>query len=193
MSSTIFRPTLFASVFFISCSLPALATTSATATATSQQITAAEVTAAQQAWGQALIQISTDYSKGGLPQATKTAKAVLDQAYAYQDGPVLFKPTLASGAQTFRTSYEGALSYFVGGNPAFSQDQGFALKGWQDYSFSNAAVHLNGDMALTMGHVMLTDKYGKVTTVDKTWGFKKGQDGQIRIVLHHSSLPYAAK
>lgn len=189
MSFTMFRPTLIASALVFSCSLPVMATTAAAP----QQITAAEVTAAQQAWGQALIQISTDYHKAGLAQATKTAKAVLDQAYAYQDGPVLFKPTLASGVQTFRTSYEGALSYFVGGNANFSQDQGFALKGWQQYSFKNAAVHLNGDMALTMGHVMLTDKYGKVTTVDKTWGFKKGQDGQIRIVLHHSSLPYAAK
>jgi hypothetical protein len=29
--------------------------------------------------------------------------------------------------------------------------------------------------------------------VDKTWGFRKGDDGKVRIVLHHSSLPYAAK
>jgi hypothetical protein len=48
-------------------------------------------------------------------------------------------------------------------------------------------------MALTMGKVSLTDKNGKVTTVDKTWGFKKGDDGKIRIVLHHSSLPYDSK
>lgn len=31
---------------------------------------------------------------------------------------------------------------------------------------------------------------GKVTKVDKTWGFKKDEKGQLRIVLHHSSLPY---
>ena len=41
-----------------------------------------------------------------------------------------------------------------------------------------------------MGNVMLTDKDGKVTTVDKTWGFKKDSQGQVRIVLHHSSLPF---
>jgi hypothetical protein len=189
MQISMLKPALVISALWFSCNLPVMAAT----TTEPVSISAAEVTAAQQAWGQALIQISNDYRQGGLAQATKTAQAVLDQAYAYQTGPVLFKPTLASGEQTFRTSYEGALSYFVGGNPAFSQDQGFALKGWQHYSFNNAAVYLNGDMALTMGHVMLTDKHGKVTTVDKTWGFKKGQDGQIRIVLHHSSLPYAAK
>jgi hypothetical protein len=29
---------------------------------------------------------------------------VLDSAYGYRQGPVLFKPTLAGGEQTFRTS-----------------------------------------------------------------------------------------
>jgi hypothetical protein len=40
--------------------------------------------------------------------------------------------------------------------------------------------------------VNLTDKDGKVTTVDETWGFKKDEQGKLRIVLHHSSLPYVA-
>ncbi len=41
-----------------------------------------------------------------------------------------------------------------------------------------------------MGNVMLTDKKGQVTQVDKTWGFVKDNQGKLRIVLHHSSLPY---
>ena len=45
-------------------------------------------------------------------------------------------------------------------------------------------------MALTQGNVILTNKAGQVTTVDKTWGFKKDDKGQLRIVLHHSSLPF---
>jgi hypothetical protein len=44
-----------------------------------------------------------------------------------------------------------------------------------------------------MGNVILTDKTGKVTTVDKTWQFIRGGDGKLRIILHHSSLPYSAK
>lgn len=156
-------------------------------------ISQAELKAAQDAWGQALIQISKDYETGGLVKAKSTAKAVLDQAYAYKTTPVLFKPTLASGSQTFRTSYQGALAYFVGDDPSYPGDTGFALKGWTGYEYNNAAVYINGDMALTTGHVMLTDKNGKVTTVDKSWGFKKDADGKLRIVLHHSSLPYSAK
>jgi hypothetical protein len=156
-------------------------------------VTEAEVKAAQDAWGKALIQISTDYTNGGLDKAKATAKAVLDSAYAFSSGPVLFKPTLSGGEQTFRTDYRGALSYFVGDDKNYPQDKGFALKNWVGYEYKNAAVYISGDLALTMGHVIMTDKNGKVTTVDKTWGFKKGDDGKLRIVLHHSSLPYSAK
>lgn len=169
-----------------------LATTSQAAQVNSKPITEAELAAAQQAWGKALIAISESYANGGREQAEKKARAVLDAAYGYNFGPVLFKPTLASGEQTFRTTYDGALAYFVGGNSTFANDSGFALKGWQGYEFNNAAVHINGDLALTMGHVKLTNKDGSVTTVDKTWGFKKDDKGALRIVLHHSSLPYSA-
>ena len=41
-----------------------------------------------------------------------------------------------------------------------------------------------------MGWVLLTDKDGQVTKVDKSWGYKKDDSGVLRIVLHHSSLPY---
>jgi hypothetical protein len=41
-----------------------------------------------------------------------------------------------------------------------------------------------------MGRVMCTDKNGDVTKVDKSWGYKKDEAGTLRIVLHHSSLPY---
>lgn len=154
-------------------------------------ITEAEVRAAQEAWGKALIQISQDHRTGGVEKATATANAVLDAAYGYNMGPVLFKPTLTTGDQVFRTTREGALAYFVGGNKSYPNDGGFALKGWEKYDFKNAAVYINGDVALTMGNVYLTDRDGNVTKVDKTWAFKKDDKGALRIVLHHSSLPYA--
>lgn len=157
---------------------------------TNTNITSAEVKAAQEAWGKALIQISKDYEDKGIKKAKRTAEAVLDQAYGYNFGPVLFKPTLTSGEQVFRTTREGALAYFVGSNKEYPTDSGFALKDWEKFEFENAAVFINGDMALTMGNVILTDSNGKKTKVDKTWGFKKDEKGQLRIVLHHSSLPY---
>ncbi|MDN3545481.1 hypothetical protein QWZ02_13590 [Kinneretia asaccharophila] len=153
-------------------------------------ITLVEVRAAQKAWGDALVKISDDFQSGGLAKAKTTANAVLDAAYGYNLGPVLFKPTLTVAPQTFRTTKEGALAYFVGGDTNFPNDSGFALKGWKKVDIVNAAVHINGDVASTMGKVVLTDAKGQSTTVDKTWTFKKDDSGVVRIVLHHSSLPY---
>lgn len=153
-------------------------------------ITEAEVEAAQKAWGAALVQISTDFKDGGLKKAKATANAVLDAAYGYNLGPVLFKPTLTVVPQTFRPTKEGALAYFVGDDTNFPDDSGFALKGWTAYEFENSAIHITADLALTMGKVRVTNDKGEVTEVDKTWGFKKDDKGQLRIVLHHSSLPF---
>ena len=156
----------------------------------SSNITEAEVLKAQKVWGEAVVQISKDFEAGGLDKAKKTAQAALDAAYAYDMGPVLFKPTLAAIPQNIRSTEEGALAYFVGGNKKFPNDSGFALKGWRSVESKNSVIHLNGNTALTMGNVSFTDKNGKVTTVDKTWGYVKDSAGNVKIVLHHSSLPY---
>jgi hypothetical protein len=159
----------------------------------SRAITESEVLAAQKAWGDALVAISTTYETKGISAAKALAEKVIDAAYGYQFGAVLFKPTLTVAPQTFRTTRAGALAYFVGGDPAFPLDQGFALNGWRKVEIKNAAIFISGNTATTMGNVMITDKAGKVTTVDKTWQFFKDGSGQLRIILHHSSLPYTAK
>jgi hypothetical protein len=153
-------------------------------------ITQAEVEAAQVAWGEALVQISSDYAEGGIDLARETAQAIIAAAYGYNIGPVLFKPTLTQTPQTFRTSAEGALAYFVGHDDAFPNDTGFALKGWTDVQIENAAIFISGDTAITMGNVHITNSDGSVTTVDKTWAFARDADGALRIMLHHSSLPF---
>lgn len=168
---------------------------SASASAESQQgavapITRDQVIAAQNAWGDALVKISSTYDSSGFDAAKKTAEAVIDSAYGYTLGPVLFKPTLTEAPQTFRTTREGALAYFVGGNPTFAKDTGFALKHWRKYEIQNAALFMDGNVAISMGNVRLTDRDGNITVVDKTWGWRRGTDGNLRIVLHHSSLPY---
>ncbi len=153
-------------------------------------ITAAEVEAAQKAWGKALIEISETFERKGQAAATRLATKVLDTAYAYDAGGVLFKPTLASGPQSFRMTKAGALAYFVGGDKAYPNDPGFALRGWKQFSYENAGVLIDGNSAITMGKVHLIDKNGEAVSVDKTWGFRKNPSGVIRIFLHHSSLPY---
>ena len=156
-------------------------------------ISESDVLAAQSAWGEALVAISTTHERGGREAAKALAEKVIDEAYGYQLGPVLFKPTLTVAPQTFRTTSAGALAYFVGGDPAFPIDTGFALNGWRKVDIKNAAIFISGNTATTMGNVMITDKDGKITTVDKTWQFLKDDSGKLRIILHHSSLPYTGR
>lgn len=156
-----------------------------------QTVTEAEVRAAQQAWCKALVDISSANDKGGQAAAKALAEQVIDSAYGYQMGAVLFKPTLTVNPQTFRLTRAGALAYFVGGDAGFPKDTGFALKGWTGCEAVNAGVFITGNSATTLGKVNITDKKGKVTTVDKTWQFVKDSNGQLRIVLHHSSLEFA--
>ena len=135
-------------------------------------ITIGEIEAAQKAWGDALVKISSTYSNDGYEAAKTVAEQVLDSAYAYKEGvDVLFKPTLTSGEQTFRTTNEGALSYFVGHDTKYPNDNGFALKGWINVTSARSSIflHPSGDIAISMGKVMIGNKDGSITTVDKTY------------------------
>ena len=158
-----------------------------------QAISEQEVVTAQDGWCQALVDISSTYRKDGEAAAKALAEQVIDSAYGYQMGAVLFKPTLTVNPQTFRTTRAGALSYFVGGDSNFPNDSGFALKEWTKCEHDTAAIFITGNSASTMGKVHFTDKDGNVTTVDKTWAFVKDDAGQLRIVVHHSSLEHQPK
>ncbi len=153
-------------------------------------ITEEQVLAAQHAWGEALVNIANTYDSEGIEAASELAESVIESAYGYELGPVLFKPTLAAAPQTFRTTPEGALAYFVGHSDDFPDDSGFALQGWQEVTIDNAAIFISGDVAMSMGNVSMLDSEGHTTTVDKTWGYQLDDEGELRIVLHHSSLPF---
>jgi len=156
------------------------------------RITETEVNAAQKAWCDALVKIGRVHDEGGDYKAV--ASHAIDALYDYKDGRVFFKPTLTSGRNTFRPTKAGALSYFVGGNPGFPEDTGFALKPWiRCVAENNAApngIQIHGNIAITMGNVSLTSKDEKIAKVDKTFVFRRGSDGRLRLCVHHSSVPF---
>jgi hypothetical protein len=157
-------------------------------------ITYDEVNAAQQAWCDALVKIGQLKEEGGDYKAY--AEQVLSEAYNYDYGKVFFKPTLAFGDQTFRNDKKGALAYFIGGDPVYPNDKGFALTPWVKARYDNAGdnnqgIQIYGSVAITMGNVWVTGKDGKEVMVDKTWVFKKGKDGKLRIIVHKSALPFS--
>ena len=151
-----------------------------------------ELAEARAAWGNGLVAISTAYDESGIDRARALADELLDKLYGFEFGPILFKPTLSGGATTFRTDKAGTLSYFIGHNPEFPQDSGFGLKSWRDVSSETSAMFTEGEVAIWMGWVTFTSDRGDVVKVDKSFGYKRAADGSLKLVLHHSSLPYLA-
>jgi hypothetical protein len=155
-------------------------------------ITEAEVNAAQQAWCDGLVTIGRVHQEGGDYRAA--AGRIIDDLYDYKDGKVFFKPTLAFGKNTFRSTREGALSYFVGGDKDFPEDTGFALKQWvkvrSDNNAAENGIQIHGNIAITMGNVYLTNSKGEEVMVDKTFAFRKCRDGKLRLCVHKSALPF---
>ena len=150
-------------------------------------VSLAEVKDAQRAWGEGIVAIATAHTNGG--DYVGLATDHVNTLYAYQMGPVLFKPTLAATDQ-FRPTFETALSYFVASNNACPEDQGFAIKGWTNVRFENSDVIIDGNTALAMGNYFFTSQEGSEVKVEYTFGYKL-IDGKLKIDLHHSSFPYS--
>jgi len=156
-------------------------------TPTVNPITLAEIVALQVAWGEGLVAISTAYAEG--EDYASIAQSVLDTLYGYVDGPVLFKPTIAQEVP-FRFTEAAAASYFIGGD--IEEDGGFALSPWTAVRFGDDGQHIiNGETALWMGSVFLTTGDGEEVRVEKSLGLYRDSNGDVRIQLHHSSVPFS--
>lgn len=145
-----------------------------------------DVEKTQQAWGDGVVEIAAAHSSGG--NFTERARIHVETLYAYGITPVLFKPTMAVKEQ-FRPSFEGALSYFVAENGECPEDSGFAIKGWKKVRFENENVLINGNTALVMGNYFFTNPEGEELKVEFTFGYILDSKGDLRIQLHHSSMP----
>ena len=149
-------------------------------------ITVADVEDAQRKWGDGIVRIATAHRSGG--NYTEIATEHVERLYAYDRSEVLFKPTMASIDQ-FRPTFETALSYFVASNGACKEDTGFAIKGWTSVRFENSGFVINDANAIAMGNYFFTGEDGSETKVEYTFGYIRDEASNLRIVLHHSSLP----
>lgn len=161
-----------------------------------QTITLKEIEQAQQQWANGIVKIGDVYAAGG--DYKKTASQLIKQLYAYnfEKNMVLFKPTKALEEQ-FRSDHEAALSYFVGyqnvKNATYREDKGFALAPWKKVVFHNDQIYVHNDIAIAMGVYDFTNTKNQTTQVEYTFGYVKTPKGNLKIVLHHSSLPFPAK
>ena len=111
----------------------------------------------------------------------------LDKIYDFNN-QVLFKPTKAANEQ-FRNSKGSAYSYFIAGDDRECQeDNGFALSNWTEILFDNSNIIINEDIAIAMGNYTFKNEASKIK-VEYSFVYKNYGD-EIKIILHHSSLPY---
>ena len=150
-------------------------------------INKSDVEQAQVEWAKDVIGIGKVYQDETAYKLA--AKNLVDSLYDYQNGTVLFKPTKAKDTP-FRKTAKSAIAYFVGHNKNFAEDKGFALAPWVKITFKNSGMYFHGDMAIVMGEYVFTAKSGESVKVEYTFGYVKDPSGKLRIVLHHSSLPY---
>merc|ERR1712178_357607 len=154
------------------------------------------VEAAQTAWGNGIVAIASAHTEGD--DFEQAARDHISNLYGYAQGDVAFKPTLAAEMQ-FRDTFDEALSYFVKQsniNPKPSccaEDSGFAIKGWTAVRFVNEKIITSGSTATAMGNYFFTTPKGAEVKVEYTFGYFLDADGDLRINLHHSALPYPAQ
>ncbi|MEL6840665.1 MAG: phosphoribosyl-AMP cyclohydrolase [Pseudomonadota bacterium] len=141
---------------------------------------------AQTAWGEGIVAISETHTTGGDYAARATAH--INNLYAYGMTDVMFKPTLAADDQ-FREDFDQALSYFIGSEG--TEDTGFAIRGWTNVRWENNGIFTTEDAAIAMGNYYFTGPDGTETKVEYSFGYVMDDAGQLKINLHHSSLPYA--
>merc|ERR1719156_86720 len=151
------------------------------------EMTKEMIEAAQKAWGDGIVKIAKTKTDGG--DFVQAATDHINTLYAYEFGTVLFKPTLAAEDQ-FRETFDKALSYFVASNNACPEDKGFAIKGWTAVRFDGDII-TEGSVGMAMGNYFFTTPEGDEAKVEYSFGYMLDEDGNVRINLHHSSMPYA--
>ena len=141
---------------------------------------------AQMEWGEGIVAIAKTHTEGGDYAARATQH--IEELYAYGDTDVvMFKPTLAAEDQ-FRETFPEALSYFIGTEG--SEDKGFAIKGWTAVRWENNGIFTTDNTAMAMGNYYFTGPDSMETKVEYSFGYIMDDAGDLKINLHHSSLPY---
>lgn len=141
----------------------------------------------QQKWGNSIIEIGKAYLDK--KDYLKLTENFLDELYYFNQGKVLFKPTKASHKQ-FRNKRNEFISYFIGHNKVSDEDKGFALEPWKDIYFQNFDFITYDDIVISMGNYLFTDYENKKTKVEYSFGYMFNQESKLKIIFHHSSIPY---
>ena len=142
----------------------------------------------QNKWASGIVEIGK--TKNNFKESVSVTTKFINELYDFENGNVQFKPTKASEKQ-FRNDFESALSYFIGNNTDFSEDSGFALNPWVSVEFENDSLKVYDNIGIALGNYFFIDQNGDQTKVEYSFVYKKVGDS-LKIILHHSSLPFGA-
>ncbi len=145
------------------------------------------VSSTQERWANIVLEIGRAYNNK--KNLENLVFELLNNIYAFNHCEVLFKPTLAKRNQ-FRSTKEEFISYFLGQNKECIEDNGFAIKNWKSIKFENYKIVEYNDYFISMGNYYFEDLKNKLLKVEFTFGFINIGNNELRINLHHSSLPY---
>merc|ERR1712039_19944 len=72
----------------------------------------------------------------------------------------------------------------------YAEDGGFAInggKGWSDCVYDNHRIEIKDGVAIAMGNYYFTcATTGEKSKVEYTFGYKRCNDGKVRIFFHHA-------
>ena len=146
-----------------------------------------DVEKTQEHWGYGIVKIGQ--LKDTFKECRMYTLDFIKKMYNFESGSVQFKPTKAADKQ-FRNNLKGALSYFIGSDSDYEEDGGFAINPWTEVEFQNDSVNIYDNIAIAMGNYYFTDLEGVKAKVEYTFVYKQNNEGDLKIILHHSSLPY---
>jgi hypothetical protein len=170
---------LYLALYFISCQKPPQNT--------NFTITENEVLAAQELWGKGMVEIASAFQEK--TDYKKIAERHVARCYGYDMGMVLFRPTTVSD-KIYRPTAEGAVSYFIGGNPAFPNDRK-TINPLLYVRFENEGIKIEGNMAIAMGRYYFIRQEGLVVTPSEyAFAYKKNSMGELKIIMHNSHQPF---
>lgn len=156
-------------------------------------ITDHHINHAQAQWSQALVHMGECYQSQP-QQLPNVADQLLNELYDFS-ADIAFKPTFAVAPHQLRTDRLGTLSYFIGAalsGSTITTDHGFALKPWSKVTFAESMRMIRKECAISSGcYSFYSSAEATPRVVEYTFVYHiSPQYSGLKIIAHHSSLPY---
>ena len=140
----------------------------------------------QQKWSNSIVKMGN--YKNNKYKLNKYCNRFIDKFY-HNPPNILFKPTKAK-INPFRRTKKEILSYFITGE--IKKDRGFVLNQWQIIKWNNTNIIIKDNYALCMGHYKFESRLSSISDIiaEYSFVFEKNKKNELKIRLHHSSIPY---